>query len=531
VDILIGVLGSALWHLILLYPALRDDSEFVRWHARQALLLAGVRTAVPLVLGLAGDVDGVCLAVLTLIPIYLVGNLWGGRQAMRGDCSLMRRFGRAEALPPPEPAVVPDEAKEFDADALVDIIRYSQDPEERRRALSQLEKLGMVESLGDASAATAISTTPVAAPDVASASKKNLLVLLLGGGVILVIVAVALSAVFIRTRPRDASDYWYEATAHYQRGEHEEAIADYTEAIRLHPNASLYYRSRANAYYELGQYEQAIADYTEALRFDPNHLRLYFHRGKAYYELREYEKAMADYTEAIRLDPSDAWAYCTRGNAYSQLGEFEQAIADYTEAIRLEPLYRNGLWAYFLRGNAYYELGEYEEAIADCTEVLRLDPNEAWDYGLRGEAYYELGEYEQAIADYREAVRLDPEYAEAYNNLAWTMAYDLDTNYEEASEYALRAVDLQPVASNHHTLALVYYKLERYDEALEHYSLALSLDSAHASSYRGRGDVYLALGDYQAALDDYQRYLDLEPEASDREAVEETIEWLQRQAE
>jgi regulator of sirC expression with transglutaminase-like and TPR domain len=41
----------------------------------------------------------------------------------------------------------------------------------------------------------------------------------------------------------------------------------------------------------------------------------------------------------------------------------------------------------------------------------------------------------------------------------------------------------------------------------------------------------VALGDYQAALDDYQSYLECEPEAPDRQAVEETIEWLQSQGE
>jgi hypothetical protein len=42
---------------------------------------------------------------------------------------------------------VPEKAREVVAEALVDIIRYSQDPEERRGALSHLEKLGLVEPL------------------------------------------------------------------------------------------------------------------------------------------------------------------------------------------------------------------------------------------------------------------------------------------------------------------------------------------------------------------------------------------------
>ncbi len=174
VSLLTGILASALWHLILLYPAFKDDSEFVRWHGRQALLLAGIRTAVPLVCVVLFGLAGESLFMLVLLPIYFVGNLRAQRQATRGDCFLMRRFGRAEALPLAEPVVVAEtpkavarkravvveesmpqrepavvrrEATEDGVEALVDIIRYGRDPEERGRALSELEKLGMVESL------------------------------------------------------------------------------------------------------------------------------------------------------------------------------------------------------------------------------------------------------------------------------------------------------------------------------------------------------------------------------------------------
>ncbi len=111
---LIPFLGASLWHLILLFPALNKKSEFIRWHGWQALLLAGVRTAVPLVFGLAFGFQFVLfgfnlgfefetslLFVPALIPIWLFGTLWYQRQAARGDCSLMRWFGRAEALPFP----------------------------------------------------------------------------------------------------------------------------------------------------------------------------------------------------------------------------------------------------------------------------------------------------------------------------------------------------------------------------------------------------------------------------------------------
>jgi hypothetical protein len=96
----LAVLGSALPHLILLVPALNRKSAFVRWHGRQALLLAAARTAVPIVFVAVFGSEGLALlAVPILIAVWAIGTVRGQLQAARGLCALMRWFGRAEAQP------------------------------------------------------------------------------------------------------------------------------------------------------------------------------------------------------------------------------------------------------------------------------------------------------------------------------------------------------------------------------------------------------------------------------------------------
>jgi hypothetical protein len=117
VDGLAAILGSALWHLVLLVPALNKQSEFVRWHGRQALLLAGIRTTAPLAfltygLFVGGSRSSVLWSIPVLIAVWLFGTLWGQGQAARGDCSLMRWTGHGVGLPLPtgaaKPAAAPD---------------------------------------------------------------------------------------------------------------------------------------------------------------------------------------------------------------------------------------------------------------------------------------------------------------------------------------------------------------------------------------------------------------------------------------
>ena len=149
VDTIVAILGSALWHLILLIPARNKKSAFIRWHGRQALLLAAVRTAVPLVLGLIlPDVlDALLWSIPPLLTIWFGGTLWGQLEASRGDCSLMRWFGQEEQLLIPREAEGATMHRMQSVDALLEIIRFSRDLEERRSALAQLQRRGMVEDL------------------------------------------------------------------------------------------------------------------------------------------------------------------------------------------------------------------------------------------------------------------------------------------------------------------------------------------------------------------------------------------------
>jgi hypothetical protein len=154
-NFLFAVLGSALWHVILLIPALFGKSEFIRWHGRQALLLAAVRTAVA---AFAVASENFSIGALSLFCFWLGGNLWGQGEARRGDCSLMRWVGRGGALPltaaslqtgPKAAAAGVHAARgdQLEIDALVDIIRFDPDPEMRRAALARLERQGCVETL------------------------------------------------------------------------------------------------------------------------------------------------------------------------------------------------------------------------------------------------------------------------------------------------------------------------------------------------------------------------------------------------
>ena len=67
-----------------------------------------------------------------------------------------------------------------------------------------------------------------------------------------------------------ANDYFHRAVQEETNGNHQGAIADFTEGIRLQPDNSLAYVLRGETYNSLQQYDKAISDFTESIRLNPN---------------------------------------------------------------------------------------------------------------------------------------------------------------------------------------------------------------------------------------------------------------------
>ncbi len=86
--------------------------------------------------------------------------------------------------------------------------------------------------------------------------------------------------------------------------------------------------NRGVAYYARGELDEAIASYTEAVRLNPKLADAYLNRGAAYDAKGELDEAIADFTQALRLNPKDAEAHNNRGVAYKSKGDLDKAIAD-----------------------------------------------------------------------------------------------------------------------------------------------------------------------------------------------------------
>ena len=204
----------------------------------------------------------------------------------------------------------------------------------------------------------------------------------------------------------------------FERGEHEDAKIEFTEAINQKPDFAEAYYNRGITNIELEEFDNAIKDFTDGIRLKPDSHEAYYLRGGANVKLEQFDDAVKDFTSAIQLKPDDAYAYASRGGSRIHLEQFNDAIKDFTEAIRLKPDF---VEAYFHRGEINIKLKQFDDAIKDFTDVIRLKPDSLEAYRCRGGARIVLKQFNDAIKDCNSAIKLQSDCAEVYamRGYAW----------------------------------------------------------------------------------------------------------------
>lgn len=183
---------------------------------------------------------------------------------------------------------------------------------------------------------------------------------------------------------------------------------------------------RGRLYSELFRFQDAVADFSRALKVEPNFVEAYVYRATAYARLEQYPNAYDDFTVALKLDPGNLSARLRRGLLYFLHGKYAEATTDFEQYLKYRPgdLYRV-LWIYLseryqklnfttvrqhLRGvnmkqwpGALVQLYLGEVDIQDLIKALKPQLS-GWSASSRCEAYYYLAQYHLLKGERKEAV-------------------------------------------------------------------------------------------------------------------------------
>ncbi|MEW6266538.1 MAG: tetratricopeptide repeat protein [Thermodesulfobacteriota bacterium] len=94
-----------------------------------------------------------------------------------------------------------------------------------------------------------------------------------------------------------------------RRGDLNQAVELYTKVIRSRDlpagNRASVYLLRGEAYRDMGETEQAVADFTRALRVRPNYAQAFYFRGLIFEKLGRGDEALKDLKKAHALRPDN----------------------------------------------------------------------------------------------------------------------------------------------------------------------------------------------------------------------------------
>jgi len=197
------------------------------------------------------------------------------------------------------------------------------------------------------------------------------------------------------------------------------SLALYTLQARWFPYHPEPYHQRAHVYEALGQHQNAIDDFTAALRWQTVALKrrahLYQFRAMSSQAIHREADAAADLGKAIALDGTNPVLFNNLAQIYvngpTELRAPGKALALAESGLRLAAdnwACRNTL------GVAHYRLNHFEQAVVALERSLRESNGERAAYQLYFLAmcYFRLGDAAKARDSYDQAARWVPEHAE-----------------------------------------------------------------------------------------------------------------------
>ena len=254
--------------------------------------------------------------------------------------------------------------------------------------------------------------------------------------------------------------------------------------IARNPVCWMAYNNLGIALFDKGDVDDAIAQYRRSLELRSNYAQTHYNLGMALLDKGNIPEAVAHAREAVRLQPRDPDAHVALGNALLP-GSVEDAIAEYKTAIELRPNHAN---AHYNLGNALVNKGEIDAAVTEFVTATTLQPDLVEGHVHLADIMTQRGNWREAISQYDRVLESQPNDPGTCNNLAWILASCPEAslrNGGRAVELAQRAGRFGDKESSVivHTLAAGYAQNRQFElavQAAEH-ALDLALAEGNAS--------------------------------------------------
>jgi tetratricopeptide (TPR) repeat protein len=135
-------------------------------------------------------------------------------------------------------------------------------------------------------------------------------------------------------------------------------------------SAQAYERAqKGNDFMRAGQHEKAISEFTEAIRLLPDEYILYHNRATCYLLLKNDEAALQDFLRAVERKHDDIDAYVRITVIQADRGLYDDALNSINTAIKVKP---DNAEAIYYRAKIYERKGMNIEAVQDARRACDM---------------------------------------------------------------------------------------------------------------------------------------------------------------
>ncbi len=263
-----------------------------------------------------------------------------------------------------------------------------------------------------------------------------------------------------------------------------------------------YQASLGNSSAKQQQWQAAILHYQKAIELNPKLAVAYRNLGRVYHQIGKIEQATSYWLQAMELETQGLQAdeYFQLANNLVRQGKSPPAITCYRRAIQLQPTL---IEAYLQLGKLLIQAGEPEKAQHCYQEGLQHNPQSYQLYFNLGLYFTYQHNWPSAINCYRQALQIKPDYWEAIHNLGEALSHQ--QLWSEAIAAYRRAIELKPqLPWSYNNLGHVLIQCQRPQEAITVLKQAITLQGDFAWAHYNLGDAQEKVGQWSEAIAAYQ---------------------------
>jgi len=242
----------------------------------------------------------------------------------------------------------------------------------------------------------------------------------------------------------------------------------------------------------------------------------------------------------------EAWAAYEKARHHYNGENYAAAIPHLEETIKHSPDFYN---AYQLMANCYHQLGDVKEALVSYEKIIgkkEMDEKAWYNIGL---LYVRDKQHDKGLEAFNKALEIKPNYQKAafqislLENPPMNPALRTATHLYKQRKYKEGLDETYRIEGNNVDADVFYWrgnflkKMNKKNEAIEQYKIAIDFDDQHGEAHAQLGVLYFHRKDYGAAYEHLAKASELNPDDHELmhdagisayylERYEETTEWL-----